>query len=126
MAIVELHNLKKYFATQKAVDDISFSIEQGSIFGLLGPNGAGKTTTLEMIETLREIDGGTATIDGIAQLRGAPVMATDLRASVSLVIAGLAAEGETMVNRVYHLDRGFERLEEKLKAWGASIERISD
>ena len=72
------------------------------------------------------LDGETARIDGIAQLRGAPVMATDLRASVSLVIAGLAAEGETMVNRVYHLDRGFERLEEKLKACGASIERISD
>ena len=72
------------------------------------------------------LDGETATIDGIAQLRGAPVMATDLRASVSLVIAGLAAEGETMVNRVYHLDRGFERLEEKLSACGASIERISD
>jgi UDP-N-acetylglucosamine enolpyruvyl transferase len=63
---------------------------------------------------------------GIPQLRGAPVMATDLRASVTLVIAGLAAEGETMVNRVYHLDRGFERLEEKLKACGAAIERISD
>ncbi len=58
-------------------------------------------------------------------LRGAPVMATDLRASVSLVIAGLAAEGETMVNRVYHLDRGFERLEDKLSACGATIERIS-
>jgi UDP-N-acetylglucosamine 1-carboxyvinyltransferase len=72
------------------------------------------------------LDGETATIDGVAQLRGAPVMATDLRASVSLVIAGLAAEGETMVNRVYHLDRGFERLEEKLSACGASIERISD
>ena len=53
-------------------------------------------------------------------------MATDLRASVSLVIAGLAAEGETIVNRVYHLDRGFERLEEKLSACGARIERISD
>ena len=73
-----------------------------------------------------QLDGETATIDGIARLRGAPVMATDLRASVSLVIAGLAAEGETMVNRVYHLDRGFERLEEKLSACGASIERISD
>ena len=72
------------------------------------------------------LDGETATIDGIARLRGAPVMATDLRASVSLVIAGLAAEGETMVNRVYHLDRGFERLEEKLSACGASIRRISD
>ena len=72
------------------------------------------------------LDGETATIDGTAKLRGAPVMATDLRASVSLVIAGLAAEGETMVNRIYHLDRGFERLEEKLSACGASIQRISD
>jgi UDP-N-acetylglucosamine 1-carboxyvinyltransferase len=72
------------------------------------------------------LNGETATIDGIAKLRGAPVMATDLRASVSLVIAGLAAEGETMVNRVYHLDRGFERLEEKLSGCGASIQRISD
>ena len=73
-----------------------------------------------------QLDGETATIHGIGQLRGAPVMATDLRASVSLVIAGLAAEGETMVNRVYHLDRGFKRLEEKLSACGARIERISD
>src|SRR6476620_3992368 len=72
------------------------------------------------------LDGETATIEGIGTLRGAPVMATDLRASVSLVIAGLAAEGETVVNRVYHLDRGFERLEEKLSGCGASIQRISD
>ncbi|MDI4238986.1 UDP-N-acetylglucosamine 1-carboxyvinyltransferase [Bradyrhizobium sp. Arg237L] len=72
------------------------------------------------------LDGEIATIRGTDRLRGAPVMATDLRASVSLVIAGLAAEGETMVNRVYHLDRGFERLEEKLSACGASIERIRD
>ena len=72
-----------------------------------------------------QLDGETATIQGIDALRGAPVMATDLRASVSLVIAGLAAEGETIVNRVYHLDRGFERLEEKLSACGAAIERIS-
>ncbi|MDU6748520.1 MAG: UDP-N-acetylglucosamine 1-carboxyvinyltransferase, partial [Bradyrhizobium sp.] len=64
--------------------------------------------------------------EGISTLRGAPVMATDLRASVSLVIAGLAAEGETMINRVYHLDRGFERLEDKLKACGATIERIRE
>ena len=63
-------------------------------------------------------------MQGVEQLRGAQVMATDLRASVWLVIAGLAAEGETMVNRVYHLDRGFERLEEKLSACGAKIERI--
>ncbi|MCA6105761.1 UDP-N-acetylglucosamine 1-carboxyvinyltransferase [Bradyrhizobium cenepequi] len=72
------------------------------------------------------LDGETATIRGTDRLRGAPVMATDLRASVSLVIAGLAAEGETMLNRVYHLDRGFERLEEKLSACGASIQRIRD
>ncbi|HEX3442818.1 MAG TPA: UDP-N-acetylglucosamine 1-carboxyvinyltransferase [Pseudolabrys sp.] len=72
------------------------------------------------------LDGDTATIEGVERLKGAPVMATDLRASVSLVIAGLAAEGETMVNRVYHLDRGFERLEDKLGACGAAIERISE
>ena len=71
------------------------------------------------------LDGETATIEGVKHLTGAPVMATDLRASVSLVIAGLAAEGETMVNRVYHLDRGFERVEDKLAACGAQIERIS-
>ncbi len=71
------------------------------------------------------LDGETAIVEGAKKLRGAPVMATDLRASVSLVIAGLAAEGETMVNRVYHLDRGFERLEDKLSACGATIERIS-
>ncbi|RTM07461.1 MAG: UDP-N-acetylglucosamine 1-carboxyvinyltransferase [Hyphomicrobiales bacterium] len=69
--------------------------------------------------------GQTAIVDGVTRLKGAPVMATDLRASVSLVIAGLAAEGETTVNRVYHLDRGFERLEEKLSGCGAVIERIS-
>ena len=71
------------------------------------------------------LDGETATIEGVDKLKGAPVMATDLRASASLVIAALAAEGETMVNRVYHLDRGFERLEEKLVACGADIARIS-
>ena len=73
-----------------------------------------------------QLDGQTATIEGVPRLKGAPVMATDLRASVSLVIAGLAAEGETVVNRVYHLDRGFERVEEKLVRCGAAIERISD
>jgi UDP-N-acetylglucosamine 1-carboxyvinyltransferase len=71
------------------------------------------------------LDGETAAIEGVERLMGAPVMATDLRASVSLVIAGLAAEGETMVNRVYHLDRGFERVEDKLARCGAAIERIS-
>ncbi len=72
-----------------------------------------------------QLNGQTATINGVDQLQGAQVMATDLRASVSLVIAGLAARGETVVNRVYHLDRGFERLEEKLTACGAEVERIS-
>ena len=70
------------------------------------------------------LDGESATIEGVKHLTGAPVMATDLRASVSLVIAGLAAQGETMVNRVYHLDRGFERVEDKLARCGAAIERI--
>src|ERR1700680_1802740 len=71
------------------------------------------------------LDGETATIEGVERLKGAPVMATDLRASVSLVIAGLASEGETMVHRVYHLDRGFERLEQKLAQCGAAIERVA-
>ncbi len=70
------------------------------------------------------LSGETATIEGVRRLKGAPVMATDLRASVSLIIAGLAAEGETVVHRVYHLDRGFERLEQKLAACGAQIERL--
>jgi UDP-N-acetylglucosamine 1-carboxyvinyltransferase len=72
-----------------------------------------------------QLHGDTATVRGVKGLRGAPVMATDLRASVSLVIAGLMAEGETMINRVYHLDRGFERLEEKLSRCGASVERLT-
>lgn len=72
------------------------------------------------------VKGSTAMVRGVKALRGAPVMATDLRASVSLVLAGLAAEGETVVNRVYHLDRGYERLEEKLAACGAEIARLKD
>ena len=71
-----------------------------------------------------EVHGGHATVTGVERLKGAPVMATDLRASVSLILAGLAAEGETVVNRVYHLDRGYERVEEKLGACGARIERV--
>jgi UDP-N-acetylglucosamine 1-carboxyvinyltransferase len=71
------------------------------------------------------LSGQTAIVEGVRTLKGAPVMATDLRASVSLVIAALVADGETTVNRVYHLDRGFERLEEKLSNCGANIERIS-
>ncbi|SFK24649.1 UDP-N-acetylglucosamine 1-carboxyvinyltransferase [Sphingomonas sp. NFR04] len=73
-----------------------------------------------------EVHGRTAIVRGVKKLTGAPVMATDLRASMSLILAGLAAEGETQVNRVYHLDRGYERLEEKLQAVGADIERVGD
>ena len=71
------------------------------------------------------VHGASAIVRGVGRLSGAPVMATDLRASVSLVLAALAAEGETVINRVYHLDRGYERLEEKLRACGAHIERAS-
>jgi len=72
------------------------------------------------------VQGGTARVTGVDSLHGAPVMATDLRASISLILAGLAAEGETIVSRVYHLDRGYERVEEKLGACGARIERIKE
>ena len=73
-----------------------------------------------------EVHGRTAVVRGVERLTGAPVMATDLRASMSLIIAGLVAKGETHVQRVYHLDRGYERLEEKLSAVGADIERVGD
>ena len=73
-----------------------------------------------------EVHGGHATVRGVARLRGAPVMATDLRASVSLILAGLAAEGETIVSRVYHLDRGYEKVVRKLRGVGAHIERIKE
>jgi UDP-N-acetylglucosamine 1-carboxyvinyltransferase len=73
-----------------------------------------------------QVRGNEAVVRGPSRLKGAPVMATDLRASVSLVIAGLAAEGDTLVNRIYHLDRGFERLEDKLSACGADIVRESE
>ena len=73
-----------------------------------------------------QVRGRTAVVRGVDRLVGAPVMATDLRASMSLIIAGLVADGETQVNRVYHLDRGYERLEEKLQAVGADIERVGD
>ena len=73
-----------------------------------------------------DIDGPTAVVTGVERLSGANVMATDLRASASLVIAGLAAEGETVVERIYHLDRGYERMENKLRAVGADIRRTKD
>jgi UDP-N-acetylglucosamine 1-carboxyvinyltransferase len=71
-----------------------------------------------------QIDGKVSVIDGVVQLSGATVMATDLRASASLVIAGLVAEGETTVERIYHLDRGYDRMEDKLRSIGADIERV--
>ena len=72
-----------------------------------------------------EVDGHTAVVQGVAQLSGASVMATDLRASASLVIAGLVAQGQTLVDRIYHLDRGYDRMEAKLRQLGADIERVS-
>ncbi len=72
-----------------------------------------------------DVHGGQAKVTGVERLKGAPVMATDLRASVSLILAGLAAEGETVVSRVYHLDRGYEHVEDKLGSLGATIERVS-
>ena len=71
-----------------------------------------------------DVQGGIARVRGVSKLKGAQVMATDLRASVSLILAGLAAQGKTKVNRVYHLDRGYEKLVEKLKNVGAKIERV--
>ncbi len=73
-----------------------------------------------------DVHGGTATVTGVDRLKGAPVMATDLRASVSLILAGLAAEGETVVSRVYHLDRGYEHVVRKLESVGAKIERVKE
>jgi UDP-N-acetylglucosamine 1-carboxyvinyltransferase len=71
------------------------------------------------------VDGHTAVVRGVARLSGAPVMATDLRASASLILAGLVADGETTIDRIYHLDRGYEHIEAKLSALGASIRRVS-
>ena len=71
-----------------------------------------------------EINGNTAVVRGVGQLQGASVMATDLRASAGLVVAALAADGETLIDRIYHLDRGYERIEEKLSRLGARIKRV--
>jgi UDP-N-acetylglucosamine 1-carboxyvinyltransferase len=72
-----------------------------------------------------QLQGDTARVTGVKTLKGAPVMATDLRASVTLIIAGLIAEGQTTIQRVYHLDRGYENLEKKLSGCGADISRVS-
>jgi UDP-N-acetylglucosamine 1-carboxyvinyltransferase len=81
---------------------------------------------LERLGARIEVKNGTATIIGVPSLQGAPVMATDLRASAALVLAGIAAKGRTEVRRVYHIDRGYERIEERLAALGARIERLDD
>jgi UDP-N-acetylglucosamine 1-carboxyvinyltransferase len=73
-----------------------------------------------------EVDGRTAIVRGVEKLSGAPVMASDLRASAGLILAGLAAEGETVMSRVYHLDRGYSSFEKKLKKLGANIKRIKE
>ena len=90
----------------------------------------GQATCEKVREMMRlganiQTDGKVAVIEGVAQLSGATVMATDLRASASLVIAGLVAEGETLVDRIYHLDRGYDRMESKLRGLGADIERVT-
>jgi UDP-N-acetylglucosamine 1-carboxyvinyltransferase len=72
------------------------------------------------------VESNTAIITGVEQLRGAPVMASDLRASASLVIAGLAASGETLIDRIYHIDRGYECIEEKMQSLGGDIRRLSE
>jgi UDP-N-acetylglucosamine 1-carboxyvinyltransferase len=72
------------------------------------------------------IEGNSAIVKGVKKLQGAPVMATDLRASASLVLAGLVGEGETELSRVYHIDRGYERIEEKLSSLGADIRRVKE
>ncbi len=72
------------------------------------------------------LEGNTAIITGVSNLNGAPVMATDLRASASLILAGLVAEGETVVERIYHIDRGYDHIEEKLACLGARIRRTTD
>jgi UDP-N-acetylglucosamine 1-carboxyvinyltransferase len=84
------------------------------------------TSELQRMGARIQIDGHTATVEGAVRLTGAPVLASDLRASASLVLAGLVAEGETIIHRVYHIDRGYERIEAKLRAVGADIERIRD
>jgi UDP-N-acetylglucosamine 1-carboxyvinyltransferase len=105
-----------------AFEDVKGGLKVSRANGL---HGVTATTELARMGADITVKGRSAMVRGVAGLFGAPVMATDLRASMSLVIAGLAAEGETLVRRVYHLDRGYERLEEKLQAVGAEIERVS-
>ena len=110
---------------------------QAQFMAMLGPaDGISKITEtifenrfMHVNELMRlgasiEVDGHTAMVHGVAKLSGATVMATDLRASASLVIAGLVADGETLIDRIYHLDRGYDQMETKLRALGADIERV--
>ena len=82
-----------------------------------------QTNELKRMGAMINVDGNTAIIKGVDCLKAAPVMASDLRASASLIIAGLVAEGDTVVDRIYHIDRGYERIEEKLQQLGAKIRR---
>jgi UDP-N-acetylglucosamine 1-carboxyvinyltransferase len=84
------------------------------------------TSELQRMGARIHSDGSRATVQGVTKLTGAPVIASDLRASASLVLAGLVAEGETIIDRVYHIDRGYEKIEAKLRAVGANIERIRE
>jgi UDP-N-acetylglucosamine 1-carboxyvinyltransferase len=83
-----------------------------------------QTNELNRMGAIINVDGNTANVTGVERLKSAPVMASDLRASASLVIAGLVADGDTVVDRIYHIDRGYERIEEKFQQLGANIRRI--
>ena len=107
--------------------NISFQVEKNMLYVVYVIGDMDSNYTKEDLELFKDITlkGNTAVIEGIKSLKGAPVMATDIRASASLVLAGLVAKGSTTIDRIYHIDRGYERIEEKLKMLGADIERIS-
>ena len=130
--LVELTHVEKHYGDLHVLKDINLTVKKGEVLVIVGPSGSGKSTmcrTINRLETIDSgdirIDGNTAVVQGVERLEGATVMATDLRASASLVVAGLVAEGETVIERIYHLDRGYERLEEKLAALGAKVRRLA-